>query len=244
MTARKTQVLATLIAAALALAAGALVPLATMPPVHAGVNVTPVPGRHSEVRALYFFYVKDTPDQQGWRAAEFKDEGGQSYYKADVAPGCGEWVVAPGTWPGLLLTPGGTSCTGFTIEFGVLYWFDVPPIKVTPSPFPTPPTATVTVGPTATPSPSPTVASGATSTPSVPTSTPTPGTIPTLSPAQKRAFTVYCDLSGLPYTMTIWGNYALTYSVPDGWCQPSRDGAQELLRRMAEVTPARVEIRP
>lgn len=117
----------------------------------------------------------------------------------------------------------------------------------TPAPPGTPP-------PAATPSPTPSVATAtkpAATSPSTPPASPSPVTpqpgntaIPKLSPVQERAFSVYCDRTGGPYTMTIWGSYGLTYSVPDDWCVPSRDGARELLRHMAEATPARVEVRP
>lgn len=108
---------------------------------------------------------------------------------------------------------------------------------VTPSATFSPFTPTVTPPPGATATS--TVASGAT-----PTPPPQGGRTPTLSPAQERAFSVYCDRTGAPYTMTLWGDYGLTYSVPDEWCGPVRDGARSVLARMAQATPARIEIRP
>lgn len=147
-----------------------------------GIGETPIPGRHSEVRAPFEFYVKDSPAQLGWRLAEYKDEKPHAYYKVDAAPGCGEWVVAPGTEAGLVLTPGGKDCQGFIIQFGVLYWFSMPPIKVTPPATDTPavtPTSPPSDGATATKTPSPTVAS-VTVSPSPPGGTPTP-TVPIMT---------------------------------------------------------------
>lgn len=207
------------------LAAGVFVAYIAMPV--SAQSLTPVPGRHSEVRTPFVFYVKDTPAQLGWRLAEFKDEGGQSYYKADVVPGCGEWVVAPGTWPGLVLDPGGTDCPGFVIDFGVLYWFSAPPIVVTPSPSLPPPTATVTPpfdGATATPSPSPTVTVAVTVTPSPPGRTPTP--TPTRSPIGTPTvlFGNMCDPRPTPiypHSITIYGQGGLNAPAMFWYCVPN-----------------------
>lgn len=101
--------------------------------------------------------------------------------------------------------------------------------------------ATVTLLPTGTAA-SPTARVTPTSPPSL---TPTnPIQIPTLSPSQKRAFTIYCDPSGMPYTIIIFGSYGLTHSVPDEWCDGARNETQILLERMAQATPARIEVRP
>lgn len=130
-------------------------------------GVTPAPGHHAEVHTPFAFFVKDWPGQLGWRPAEYKDEYGRQFYKADALPGCGDWLDIGDGRPGLLLTPGGTNCTGFVIAFGALYWFDAPLIMVTPSPSstatvvtPPPPSGTGTAvplpSPTLTPTPTPT----------------------------------------------------------------------------------------
>lgn len=136
----------------------------------AAQGVTPAPNQHAEIRTAFPFLVKDSPIQLGWRVAEYKDEYGRQYYKADALPGCGLWLEVPGdARPGLLLTPNGKSCPGFEITFGVLYWFSMPFNVVTPSPALSPPPASVT--------PLPSVGATATSTatlPAVVTSTPSP----------------------------------------------------------------------
>ena len=189
----------------------------------AAQGITPIPGRHSEVHTLFHFYVKDTPSQSGWRDAEFKDEGGRNYYKADVLPGCGEWVVAPGTQPGLLLTPGGVDCAGFKIDFGALYWFSTPPIiVVTPSPVSSPFTGTVTPPPDgATATPSPTVVSGATVTPpSPPGGTPTPTRSVTGTPKILHGNMCEPDPTPVyPHSITIYGQGGLTEPAFYWWCQ-------------------------
>lgn len=102
--------------------------------------------------------------------------------------------------------------------------------------------ATVTLLPTGTAA-SPTARVTPTSPPSL-TPTQANPNIPTLTFAQKQAFTVYCNRSDTDYTMTIWGSYGLTYSVPEEWCRQVRDGAQFVLAHMAQATPARIEVRP
>lgn len=210
---RRVLVSAALLAAVLAgVAIGSRSPLAAQdspPP----MGITPVPGRHSEVRALYFFYFKATPNQLGWSSSEFKDEG-QSFYKVDAAPGCGSWVVAPGTKPGLVLEPGGTNCVGFRVDFGEIYWFTVPPIVVViPSPtqaasITPPPTPWATATGTSTPTPSP---QGEV------TKTPTPA--PTGTP--KIVYGNMCEPAATPvypHSITIYGQGGLTAPAFYWWC--------------------------
>lgn len=188
-----------------------------------------------------FEFCYNYPGMVGCALAE--DKTGDRFvngWKVDVdraRADCLRWG-AVGTLPAAYFTLD-PLCSGGARLVGGIYWFAEPVVGT-----PTPPTPAATVSeppftspPASSPTPTPFPTSG-TETPA------TPGNVPTLSPAQKRAFTVYCDPSGRPYGMILFGSRDLTYSVPDEWCVGVRDNSQDLLRRMAESTPAWVEVRP
>jgi len=143
-------------------------------PLGAQNGITPVPGRHAEVRTAFPFGVKDVPYQAGWRAAEFKDEGAQRYWKTDASPGCAAWSTFGDGQPGLMLLPGATNCAGgWKVEHGYFYWFSSPISPATPS-LPGPTATGPPFGATVTTTPSPLAP---TSTPGA-TGPPTPPTLP------------------------------------------------------------------
>lgn len=202
-----------------------------------------------------FEFCYNYPGMVGCALAE--DKTGDRFvngWKVDVdraRADCLRWG-AVGTLPAAYFTLD-PLCSGGARLVGGIYWFAEPVVGT-----PTPPTPAATVSeppftsPPAsslTPTPFPTSGMGTpTVTPSAtrppPMVTPGGAIIPTLSPAQKRAFSTYCDLSGQGYGMTIWGSYGLTYNVPDEWCAPVRDANEELLRRMREATVTWIRVRP
>ncbi len=108
-----------------------------------------------------------------------------------------------------------------------------------------PPAATSSPTPTATPSLATATKPAVTSTSTPPASpSPMPIPLPTLSPAQLRSFHIVCEPPGTPLKVILWGGYELAVNVDRDLCGPLYVAIAELLRRLSEMEPITVEVRP